>query len=500
MRQHPFLYLEYLRFVQAETAETDAGYSRAFNELGSLDAGLAQEWRKYAEDRLPEIRPMAKPSSTGDHIVGRLSSLCKTLRVIRNEAVAVYSKLVAWALIAASGIVRKMVEFYTKLSSGFRDPKTRFNYVFGLIFILSHTWTVCLFWENRDEPGLAATWFVNQLTYSMVHWTTFAVAIGLLAVICDTEVCREFSIYREKRYVLWLVFVEVLLLAVGVYDAAYGVPDPYMLNTSSGRVEAMKEAVNLRAERTDLDKEKADNDAFKNDRVGKEAFGRKESAYKAKVEDFKKRYLDGAMNIRGKIERYNAVPIFSFALTMFFIVSLAMAIWFIYAVLPTMFAELCEEEEALRNAPTQNAGNFEKKKNRYYKFLDEIFKINILFATWLPCRYYATWYSTYYLDGGKFYFPLFILAIVELGGLVILMTLRQGYDIAVVLASITTIFGVVLTVLGLFTSHTTDVILKGFYDYLNSGIMAHLVLCAFGLMFAFAVTRIKTGQNILGNR
>jgi hypothetical protein len=457
---------------------------------------------------------------------------------------------------ASRSIGQKAAAAVNWFVGGLKDPKTRFLFAYCVIFVLSQTWTVCLFWVNRDRPDLAAEWFANQLTYSMVHWTTFAFAVGLLATVCDSQVTGEFSIYRSGKYVGWLALIVFVLMAAAVSDGGWGTPDPYMLNTAHGRVVAMEKAEVLRKTHMDQDRESAQNGGFLNNQPGKADFDKDVKAYKQSVKDFKATYLDGAKSLTGKLARCNAVPIFSFGLTVFFSVFLAMAIWYIYAVLPQMFRALSDVKDDLKRRksalkgrrkgvgvggtegmdPTEESGSpkheirghnrkkvrhdnvkdtgliregnalrreireYNEKKKRYEKFLDEVFKINLLFATWLPCRYYATWYCNYYLDGGTFFFPLFILAVAEFGALLFLMTLRKGYDITVVVATIVTLCGGVLAILGLVSNKTTELMLKALYDYLNVGIIAHLCLCAFALVFAFAFSQIRAGQDVRKRR
>jgi len=47
LRAYPFLYLEYLRFVQDDSAKSKAGYEAAYRQLASVDEDIARQWKRY---------------------------------------------------------------------------------------------------------------------------------------------------------------------------------------------------------------------------------------------------------------------------------------------------------------------------------------------------------------------------------------------------------------------------------------------------------------------
>jgi len=147
---------------------------------------------------------------------------------------------------------------WTWVKTQLDDPKSRPFFIFCSVFIISHIWTICLFCCNSDALGEAVAWFVSQLTFSVVHWTTFAFAISILVSVHYTDFFKKFGVFQDKSLVKWLIGIEGIILLLVIFDAFFSAADPYMLRTQSGRVQALSEARSLRKERTSLDKASAE--------------------------------------------------------------------------------------------------------------------------------------------------------------------------------------------------------------------------------------------------
>ena len=86
---------------------------------------------------------------------------------------------------------------------------------------------------------------------------------------------------------------------------------------------------------------------------------------------------------------------------------------------------------------------------------------------------------------------LIILAMAELRALLILVVLRKKYDIDVVIAVLTTVLGLAAATIGWIANEAA---LKFINRFLEQKLIAFPGLCAFFLVFGYAVAELHTAQ------
>src|SRR5947209_1230082 len=98
------------------------------------------------------------------------------------------------------------------------------------IFLLSQTWTITVLLCNTNALSEAIHWIINQVTYSIIHWTGFGFGIALLITGLDIKKIRN-SMDGEtfKECLNWLLIIELFAVSAAFADFLTGLPDPYML-------------------------------------------------------------------------------------------------------------------------------------------------------------------------------------------------------------------------------------------------------------------------------
>jgi hypothetical protein len=401
-----------------------------------------------------------------------------------------------WLGALSNQVITSTADRIARLSARLNDPAYRNAVVFVTVFAMSHAWTVMAYLCNRDDGPVmnsyAFTWVLNSVVHSVVHWTFFAWAIMVLVSgFFGQRLYLYFRIFKRVGFLLSLIAIEATVLTIIFLDECQTSVDPYMIRDPL-RAPALREADDLRKGQDGLEKAESENKKMlpgaAADRAQEKLIKDKERL-RASQNTYEARYIAPTRSLVGKLRYCNLVPAVSFLLTNFFAFFLNVAIWCIFVVLPTLFSDqeeqrrlLKEQRRALKeriaslNLPANESqtdleqerkGLAEKeaaiseREQRFYRFVDEIFKANILFSCWLPFRFYATWYSSYYLGHKDAYlfFPFVVLSLVEGVALILLLSLRNRLDIKGILAGLGVVLAVLVGILQLVQNDALDRIL-----------------------------------------
>lgn len=363
-------------------------------------------------------------------------------------------------------------------------PKNRPVIVLVAVILLAHTWTVSLF--ATLERASATRWFQNHLTYSLVHWTTFAWAVSIATIAFDP---KKYSRTLDRRK--WEV-ASYTFLGFGIFIATCAViddflgnrPEPYMLKKAVAATHAENE---LRQHYDRLQPER------------KGVNPAKRAEYEGLLNSYNERFYSFK---REDTWRYiNALGYVTLFLTWFFSMLMVFLAWDIAVALPITKRRINENGVALKEL---NVGltefiemkkELEESKTEFKRALEEAFKGYVLVVAWIPFRVYVTWYQNYYLLNGKIVYPgVVLLTILAVVFLTILMVLKQGPD---VLKKLGTVYAVLVGAIGLISRFKPEILeelLGALKELLNAGISFFLILCAAVFGFAFTVYMVSTGE------
>lgn len=287
---------------------------------------------------------------------------------------------------AEHGLFLRLV---TPLSAWLGDPSNRLLKWTAATSVLSLTWHLLVLVRLADCPAYAVRTLSNEITFSVIHPTSFALAVGLFVLAFDWRVAFEDGPVMKLPSLVLLIILLVIGFAIPIADFLGGRCSPYEVRDSCTVFQA-EDAV-----RRSFKELQPDDDP--------------KSPRHEKYEADKKAYLKLLTRDRMVWTSYGNL-LFSVGFTVFFNI----VFWFGLVVLLNI-----------------HCGTRMSDMQQRQDMASKLVVIFLLHALWFPCRVYASWYQNDFLgnDWLRDYWAFWVVVgynVVFVTALILIYGLRQS--------------------------------------------------------------------------